>query len=154
MVEEIPSDDQVSRHVDSPDKWNPDEKRFVDDRLFMFKSPDEVESVVWRKYAVHIDDVHTLGCRRQGDRRQYRPNWTYEGAITALVRNIRSIATQYGDRFEVVHAPDEGVHHAHIEYRLAETKQYIKQRKLDLKEYLRRQFGDLDLHECPDRPAI
>lgn len=149
MVEDIPSEDEVSRHVDSPDKWHPNEKRFIEDRLFIFKRPEEVESVVWRKYARTIDAVHALGCGRQAQKREGNPYWTYEGAITASVAAIRAIRTVAGDAFQVVHAPDEGIHHAHIECQLADTQQFLKQRKSDLKEYLRNVFGALESHKCP-----
>lgn len=154
MVEEIPSQDQVSRHIDSPEKWHPDEKRFIEDRLFLFKRPGEVESLVWRKHAQDIAAVHAIGCGRQSQKRLTNPNWTYEGAITATVGDIRAIRTSAGDRFEVVHAPDEGVHHAHVGYRLADGQQFLKQRKADLKEFLRKAFSALDAHTCPaDAPA-
>jgi hypothetical protein len=148
MAEEIPSQDQVSRHIDSPEKWHPDERRFVEDRLFLFKKPEEVESMVWRKYAPLIGDVHALGCARQVDRRVSRPDWTYEGAITAQVGEIRSIQNSAGDRFEVVHAPAEGEHHVHIECQFAQDQQYLKQRKSDLKEFLRKIFSPLEAHSC------
>lgn len=146
--EEIPAGDLVSRHVDSPDKWLPEERIFVELRLFMFQRPEEVESVVWRKYAPLLSDVHTLGCDRQKVRREDKPHWTYEGAITATVADIREIQTPVGDGFEVLHDPDEGVHHAHIKYRLAQVQDGLRQRKLDLKERLRKSFGALDSHAC------
>jgi hypothetical protein len=151
MVEEIPSEDLVSRHIDSPDKWHPDEKRFIDDRVFLFRRPDEVESVVWRKYAQSIQDVHAKGCERQAAKRSAGNTiWTYEGATTANVGAIRAITSTDGDRIEVVHEPSEGVHHAHLEYRLIETQERIKQRKTDLKEHLRNTFSDLDAHRCAE----
>lgn len=150
MVEEIPSEDDVSRHIDSPDKWNADEKNFIEERLFLFRRPEEVESLVWRKYASSIDQVHALGCAREKLRRETKPNWTYEGAITAHVQAIRDIATNEGDTFDVVHAPDEGQHHAHVQYRLAQGQNFLKQRKLNLKEMLCAVFLPLDAHSCSE----
>jgi hypothetical protein len=149
MVEQIPSEHEVSRYIDSPEKWDADELRFKEDRLFLFKQPDYAESVVWRKYAPAILDVHQLGCERQKHRRAISPHWTYQGAITASVQSIRNIRGNHaGDTFEVVHAPDEGVHHAHIEMRLSDETALLKQRKVDLKERLRLVFSDLDPHTC------
>lgn len=148
MLEAIPSEDQVSRQVDSPHKWHPEEERFIEVNLFQLAGPREVESLVWRKYAPELSDVHLLGCNRQAEKRTTRPDWTYEGAITAQVGAVRSIVNREGDRFEIVHAPDEGLHHAHIEYRLVEAQERKKQRKNDLKEFLRAVFSPLVAHKC------
>lgn len=149
MVELIPSEDQVSRHIDSPNKWNAEEKRFVLEQLFTLPSPDGVDSLVWRKYAPTIADVHSLGCARQRSKRVENKNWTYEGASTAGVHDVRAIQTAAGDRLEVTHEPDEGIYHAHVGYLLAAGQERIKQRKLDLKEHLRNLFiRQFDGHRC------
>jgi len=151
MVEVIPSEDSVSRMIDSPEKWSPEEQKFIDDRVFLFKSPHEVESVVWRKYAPEIADVHAIGCARQAEKRlsEAHSNWTYEGAATAVVGAIRLIQNIKGDGVEVSHAPDEGIHHAHLELRFSVGNDFRKQRKADLKEAVRKLFSIMEAHQCP-----
>lgn len=149
MVEDIPPGDDVSRYIDSPHKWSSAERKVIDSTLFEFPRPEEVESVVWRKYAPHLDDVHALGCERQKLKRETKPSWTYEGAITARVAEIRQLKNIAGDGFTVVHAPDEGRYHAHIGLAMAGGDDRIRQRKSDLKERLRGVFSQPDAHVCP-----
>jgi hypothetical protein len=151
MAEDIPSEDAVSRMIDSPEKWSPEEKKFIDERVFLFKTPDEVESVVWRKYAPEIADVHAIGCARQAEKRlnEAHSSWTYEGAASAAVSAIRSIQNIKGDHLEVSHAPDEGIHHAHLELRFLAGNDFRKQRKADLKEAVRNLFSVMEAHRCP-----
>jgi hypothetical protein len=148
MVEDIPDEQLVSRHIDSPHKWKPEEREFVEERLFEFPKPDEAESLVWRKYAPTLDAVHKLGCGRQQEKRATKPNWTYEGAITTHVAAIRSIQTKDGHGFSVVHAPDEGIWHAHVCYRKQDGQEFNRVHKMDLKEHLRGVFSDLEPHTC------
>lgn len=149
MVEEIPSEDCVSRHIDSPHKWHPDERKFLDERVFEFPAPDYVESLVWRKYKPTLAEVHALGCERQQVKRAVKPSWTYEGAITAEVGAIRAIRNQAGDGFALTHSPDEGQYHVHIGYSLVEGQDRIRQRRSDLKERLLKVFSPLEAHVCP-----
>ena len=151
MGEVIPSEDSVSRMIDSPEKWSPEEQKFIDERVFLFKTPDEVESVVWRKYAPAIADVNAIGCARQAEKRchEAHSSWTYEGAATAAVGAIRAIQTIKGDQVEVSHAPDEGIHHAHLELRFSAGNDHRRQRKADLKEAVRNLFSAIEMHQCP-----
>lgn len=147
MVEEIPAGDCVTRIVDSPHKWRPEEREFVDATLFEFPG-GEPESVVWRKYKPDIADVHSMGCERQREKRAAgRDSWTYEGAITAQVKAIRDIATPEGG-FAVEHAPDEGQWHVHVSMRAADGVKLNKAHKMNLKEHLRRAFTALEAHKC------
>lgn len=150
MVEAIPDEDLVSRLVDSPHKWSQAERKFVEARLFEFPSHDPVESVVWRKYKPDIAAVHALGCVMQAAKREAKPNWTYEGAVSTQVLAIRGIRNQVGDGFSVAHAPDEGEHHAHVGYVLVAGDENLKHRKADLKEFLRNTFltAGFEQHEC------
>ena len=149
MVEAIPGEDLVSRLVDSPHKWSRAERHFVEARLFEFPS-QKPESVVWRKYASEIAAVHALGCAMQATKREANPNWTYEGAVSTKVSAIRDIKNQAGDGFFVEHVPEEGQHHAHVGYVLSAGGENLKNRKIDLKEFLRNAFfaAGFEQHEC------
>ncbi len=149
MVEAIPSEDLVSRLVDSPRKWSRAEQHFVEKTLFEFPS-QQPESVVWRKYAPEIADVHELGCAMQATKREAKPNWAYEGAVSATVSAIRDIKNQAGDRFFVEHVPDEGQHHAHVGYVFSPNPENQKNRRVDLKEFLRNAFlvAGFEQHDC------
>ena len=100
MVEAIPREDLVSRLVDSPHKWSRAERQFVEASLFEFPS-QQSESVVWRKYVPEIAAVHALGCAMQATKREAKPTWTYEGAVSTKVSAIRDIKNQAGDGFFV-----------------------------------------------------
>ncbi|MBP6894345.1 MAG: hypothetical protein KBC94_07975 [Pseudacidovorax sp.] len=141
----------MSKTIDSPEKWNRAEERFIDERVFLFKKPDYVESVVWRKYMPSLAEVHAWGCARQAEKRTTKQVWTYEGAATANVGDIRDIRTQHGDSVEVVHDPSDGQgdHHAHLQLRFGTDEQHIPQRRTDLKEAVLRLFTAVDRHSCP-----
>lgn len=148
MVEDIPAGHQVSRHIDSPHKWKPEERTLIDANVFEFPG-GQVESVVWRKYAVGIAAVHELGCQRQRVKREGgKATWTYEGAITAEVDRIRAIKTSEGHGFHVEHAPEEGNWHAHISLMPAPGQQLNKGHKINLKEWLRGVFSPVEVHTC------
>ena len=107
QVEEIPADHYVSRHIDLPHKYA-DDAGLIWQRVFEF--PGGVgESVVWRQYKPSVAEVHALGCDRQDLKRsQYpekNPPWTYIGAMTAQVQQLRAIETRRGHGFVVEHKP-------------------------------------------------
>ncbi|MGN6828881.1 hypothetical protein [Paucibacter sp. M5-1] len=148
MVEEIPPEDQVSRHIDAPHKWKPAEQEFEEARLFEFPR-DEPESVVWRHYAPSIAEIHQMGCQRQAEKRPAKPSYTYVGAITATAEAIRAIRVK-GHGFQLEHAPEEGLWHAHVSYLKEPNAEFNRAHKLDLKEHLRKAFGPLESHSCTD----
>lgn len=150
MIEEIPDEDLVRRHIDSPHKWNADEAKLVDDNVFQFPSADgEVESLVWSRYKPAVGDVHAMGCDKQAQKRAAgKTAWTYIGAMTASAGLIRSIRTVDGHGFELEHAPAEGVWHVHISYMRRDGQKLNKPQKNDLKEHLRKAFGAVDHHVC------
>lgn len=148
MVEEILPDHQVSRHVDAPHKWKLAEAAFEEQRLFEFPK-DQAESVVWRKHVPLIGDVHHMGCLRQAQKRESRPDYTYVGAITSTAAAIRSIRIKDGHGFQLEHAPEEGLWHAHVSYLRRPDAEFTRAHKMDLKEHLRNVFGALDRHTCP-----
>ena len=79
---------------------------------------DGCESSVWEKYATTAAAVHTLACRVEKSRRTHKPgtDFQYIGFVSANAGRIRSIRPARGYGFSVIHAPDEGRHHAHICY--------------------------------------
>src|SRR4051812_1244204 len=85
--------------------------------IFMFKTDRNFrESVVWRKYAPDIQDVHSLGCTKEWADRRLGKDCTYFGALSGNVDRIRDVKSAKGARLEVVHVPSEGIHHAEIGY--------------------------------------
>lgn len=148
-VEEIPSADHVSRYIDSPHKFSPQERELIAPNVFQLPSSDgQRESLVWRKYKPAIEDVHALGCAIQWVKRAANPNWTYEGAISAKVECIRQIKSKLGGGFSVEHAPAEGIHHAEVKYRVADGRKLGTAEKLDLKQMLRDVFSPMESHVC------
>lgn len=148
MVEDIPAGHRISRHIDSPHKWKPEERAFIDANVFEFPG-GQVESAVWRKYAVEIEAVHELGCERQRAKREGgKSAWTYEGAITAEVDRVREIRTREGHGFHLEHAPEEGLWHVHISMVPASGQLLNKGHKIDLKEWLRKVFSTIEAHSC------
>lgn len=110
-----------------------------------------VESVVWRRYAVSVDDVHAIGCDRQAKKAAMGSEWKYVGAITAVAGHIRGIQNARGNGFSVHHRPedDQGQHHAEIERRVpADGAGPSKSERIELREMLAQVFGPLEAHSC------
>lgn len=152
VIEHIPGEDAVSRWVDSPRLFQPDEG-LIWRCVFEFPGGNG-ESVVWRKYKPTIEDVHALGCNRQSVQRLKNPDksppWTYTGAITSLARKIRELESR-GNGFLVEHKPEEGVYHAEISFRVADAASFTKNDKTILKGLLKDVFGRLEACECPSQ---
>jgi hypothetical protein len=148
VPDHIPDGDYVSRHLFAPEMGSAD-FALLWDRVFMFKTDRNFcESVVWRKYAPAMAAVHNLGCAKQKVDRAAGKNCTYFASVTAKVERVRAIRSLTGARFEVVHAPEEGKHHAHITY--AEGHALTKNDKAQLKQAIRHAFSERDDHACPD----
>jgi hypothetical protein len=80
-----------------------DSTDLVWENIFVFPSKHgRRESIVWRKYAPKIEEVHALGCRFQNVSRAYR------GAITARCWDITSYRNKNGHGLTIEHAPAEG----------------------------------------------
>jgi hypothetical protein len=147
VPESIPGADNVSRHLFAPGMGFPD-GNLVWDNVFMFKTERNFkESVVWRKYAPKICDVHVLGCVKQTADRANGKNCSYFGALTGNVDEIRRIRSKTGAYFEVIHVPVEGIHHAEIGY--SHDRALTKNDKAELKSEIRRKFHDRADHRCP-----
>lgn len=152
MAEEVLSQDLVSRLVDSPKKWSPAQKQFIDEYLFVFQKADGYkESLIWRKYKPAIGDVHAIGCGMQQKKRaEGRSDWTYEGALTTNAGALRGLTNGYGDGFFVVHAPEEGDEHLHIGFSMLPSDEGARARRTELADVLRTFFKGLplDAHVC------
>lgn len=154
-VEQIPPEDDVSRHIFWPHKYDDIEGGVIWQAAFMFSG--EVESVVWRKYRPTMADVHALGCEQEARRKQTSPEarYRYEGALTASVGAIRAITTARGFGFGVAHEPGDGqgLHHAEIRrLKNGGNEAPKKADRADLLVALRNVFGPLDKHSC-SQPA-
>jgi hypothetical protein len=138
-AEEIPDSDDVSRLLFEPSMRV--DQDIIWSNVFQFPSDGgQVESVVWRKYAAAIDDVHALGCNVQSTMREKGRSSTYIGAITGNVGAIRSLKSPNGVSFTVVHHPPEGQAHAHIGF----TAGSGKSDRNSLKVRLRSVFGGIE----------
>jgi hypothetical protein len=149
VPEIITGEDHVSRHLFAPAMGFPNGD-LIWECVFMFKKERECrESVVWRRYAATLTDVHELGCAKQTtDRNSGKVNCTYFGALTANVDQIRRLRSKTGARFQVLHAPQEGIHHAEVSY--LHDRQLTKNDKAELKHGIKNTFLDRANHTCPD----
>lgn len=145
MIEEIPDEDDTSRLMFEPAMRGLDNE-IIWHNVFMFRTEDNFcESVVWRRYAASADDVNMFGCAKQhGDRAKGKLRSTYFGYITGNVAAIRSLKSAKGIHLAVIHAPEEGRHHAHITFQAGSTKND----RNELKYLLRTTFGELAPHTC------
>lgn len=146
-VEDIPGEDLISRHLDSPHKYT-SEIGLIWPCVFQFNG-GHGESVVWRKYKPEIGEVHQLGCERQKVKRGVNSGWTYEGAITSATQAIRGLRSR-GHGFQVLHVPTEGKHHAEISYAIAAGQELKKADKTALKGLIKEVFEEPEQHTCLD----
>jgi hypothetical protein len=147
MPEVIPGDDDVSRHLFAPSMRSPSGD-LIWVNVFMFKTDRNYrESVVWRKYAATIAEVHALGCTKQAGDREAGKKFTYFGALTGNVDEVRKIRSKTGARFQVLHVPDEGNHHAEISY--LHDRELTKNDKAELKDAIKKKFLARAEHTCP-----
>jgi hypothetical protein len=140
-AEFIPNRDSVNRQIDFPNMYN-DVKDLIWENVFQFLE-GQPESVVWGKYAPTPDDVHRIGCEREANTRERKPQMRYVGYLPSTAGVIRDIKTRPGHGFSVIHAPLEGIHHAEIAYRATADRKLTKGEKTELKFALRQVFGDL-----------
>lgn len=151
-VEEIPDADRISRACFELSALIDPESSFKFERD---QRGDRIESVFWRKYAVLISDVHARGCRIEQQKNirlsgQGKPLKKYSGATTAGVGSVRTISTERGFRFSVVHFPESGdMAHSHIG--ILAPPAFAKPKANDMRELIRmlaRDFGMLEGHDC------
>ena len=145
MPEVIPDPDMVSRLLFEPSMRAGDKSLFWEN-IFQFPSnAGRCESVIWRKYAADMPDVHALGCEKQvRDRNNGNDKSIYFGAITGNVGDIRSIRSANGIYLTAEHVPEEGIFHAHVGFSPGSKKND----RNTLKVLLRSKFGSVDEHTC------
>jgi hypothetical protein len=155
--EDILGSDFVSRWLFSPPQVFDESGHLIWKHHFQFATRTtpsgnrtNCESLVWRRYAKTIFKVHNLGCL-EGElrRREKGIDKTYIGCVTASVGVLRSLQSNNGHSFYVIHEPcDNGVikrYHAHICYKLAdgsEIKDLTKNDKIDLRDKLVETFSN------------
>lgn len=144
MSENIPDEDMISRLLFEPSMRRSDD--IVWENVFQFPSKDGgCESVVWRKYAPEIVDVHAKGCEKQlADHNKGNTRSTYFGAFTGNVGSIRELRSGSGISFTIEHVPEQGIFHAHIAFPPGSKKTD----RGELKVMLKAQFGPVESHTC------
>ncbi|MEM6275120.1 MAG: hypothetical protein AAF735_07760 [Myxococcota bacterium] len=142
-IEEIPDKDEITRLIFEPHMRSQDGDVFWN-KMFQFQSGSP-ESVVWREHATLVF-AHNKGCRMERERRQLGRDVRYSGAMTTTAGAIRAINVEE-HHFEVLHHPQEGIEHAHVQYAAAPSKP-TKNIKNALKLKLFDCFGPLDEHRC------
>lgn len=150
--EHVPNEDTINRAI-----FFPQHKNFDAASVFQFGADENGsrrESVVWRKYAQTMADVHAIGCaiqvamnaRRAG---RGRPeDVRYQGSIETQVGRVRGIQSGRGHGFDVNHEPDEGIAHAEIAMRAAPNLQLHINDLQELRDRLFNLFGSLVAHAC------
>jgi hypothetical protein len=151
-VEEIKDEEEVSRLIDFPSMYNASRSEIALDLVCTFPSGQE-ESIVWRKYAPEASDVHRLGCAREAAKRALKPEARYKGFGTTTAEAIRKCKNARGHGFLVRHAPEEGIHHAVVEYMPVDGVPMQKGDKTELKLSLGKMFSNVSQHTCPEPPA-
>lgn len=149
----IPDRDELSRLIFVRSLFQ-DDLDYIEIELFEFPSdlerPDyhRAESVVWRAFCVSDDEVNTLGCAKESEKRISGKNQVYLGARTATAGAIRAKRTQRGHGFTVVHYPKEGDWHVHIVVVEKPDVKYNKQDKSDVRALMQNLFCPRRDHRC------
>jgi hypothetical protein len=149
--EDIPDGEMVGRLIDFPRMYH-DSMGLIWKQVFQFPGGQH-ESLVWRKYAPTVEDVHRLGCQRESEKRETKPDMRYSGFISSTAGAIRGIRTQRGHGFALMHIPEEGLHHIGVFYAPdggASPTSLKPGDKGELKLALGQVFGDLIPHSCAE----
>lgn len=142
--EPIGAGERLSRLVFFPSMFNESRELLWPGGVFQFRDDKgRRESLVWRKYAPSVEEVHEIGCRLESPKRKY------VGAITAHSDPLLSFSNQNGHGFDLVHRPEEGgPWHAEICCKANPAHQFKKTDKLELIAYLREIFSPVEQHSC------
>lgn len=139
-AEQITDEDRVSRlYRDLDPEIAPESAlQFPYDK----NTGQRAESLIWRKHAPELSDVHQRGCSWKKD---------YIGCRTSDVGPIRQIRSRSGHSFAVEHEV-EGGDFAHVAITISPTPGVsVKGAKNDLAELrhkLHQQLGELEPHQC------
>ena len=151
MPEEVPNDEDSSRLLFAPLMEVPNGE-LVWQNVFQFQSKYGCcESLVWRRYAPTIADVHAIGCGKQWADRAAERTQTYTGALTANIGVVRNLRSLKGGRFLIEQVPDEGEWHLHICFDQAHS--LTRNDKTELKKHIKDAFAERSGHTCPDEAA-
>lgn len=153
-IEEVPDEDTVSRHVFWPHMY----KENVIDARQAFTFPKKCnrrrESVIWRRYVSSLNAIHSMGCEKETRDNLSRPpdsKRRYRGCIEGNVGDIRAIEIVSGHGFGVEHAPEEGIHHVHVEVHAVNGRSIgdiTKTEMHDLRDEIFKVFAPLVPHTC------
>lgn len=136
----IDNDAKFSRHVYSPFmgvsaldadiRW---------ENLFAFPSGnDQMESLVWRRFAPDSGCVDSLGLAFEVEGKK-----KYSGFRSAKASQILSYRNLHGHGARFIHAPEEGIQHAHITYFKNPDRVLTKNDRLEIREKLKDIFGEV-----------
>ena len=151
-VEYIGDEERVSRLIDFPSMYNESRTALTLKLVCAFPEGQD-ESVVWRRYAPEDHDVHRIGCTREAEKRQAKPETRYKGCGTTTAGAIRCHKNARGHGFSVRHAPEEGLHHASVAYAPANGVDLLKGDRTELKVWLGERFSNHASHDCPNPPT-
>ena len=132
----------VTRHLFAPSMGEtPAESELRWPNVFQFSSQHGgFESLVWRRYAPDDNCVDSLGRQSANQAARLGRNKKYMGSRTAKSAEIHLIRNKNGHGFNLLHAPEEGIHHAHIGFRESTDLPLTKADKSELKVMLRKYF--------------
>lgn len=142
-IEIIENGDLMHRLIDYPRMFS---GKLLIETLFEFQQNKQTknyegESLVWSKHAQTDDAVHTIALEREKKVQVRKPNMKHAGFASASAGEIRNLRTRFGHRFEVVHKPTEGVHHAEVGYLPAVGFELTKSERSELKLLLNQLFA-------------
>jgi len=147
--EEIPDEDIINRSI-----YLPQHPNFDAVSSFVFDSSERSESVIWRKYARTMFEVHAIGCAIQARMNLSRirngksADRRYRGAIEGIVARVRQIRSQRSHGLVVEHEPHEGEAHAEIAIRTAQGAKLKPNDVQEIREHLGRVFSPMVPHAC------
>lgn len=123
---------------------------------FAFSSASNyVESLIWRKYAPAITDVHARGCVLQAKKLARNANspHRYVGARSAVKRAIEEIKSPRGLKFRITHYIENG-DRAHAELQIVPPANHVGKIKStdvrDLVDLLMIELSAPEPHTCPE----
>ena len=155
----VPDEARITRHIFYPFMFRDE----ILDPIFTFQfkfrngNANRQESLIWRIFIPFDYLIDCLGCLQQHNKNEKKvaegkdPIVRYRGHRNALCRTIRAIETDKDYRFELIHAPEEGIYHVHVSIvpPVGGTLNDMNKTILnELRHDLFMAFGDLKDHQC------